>query len=418
LSQFGWTEQSHVYTTQGALVDAFFINENTGWFCGQFGKLSKTTNGGTNWFNISVSNTYSYRTVYFLNDQTGWTGLGTYISGIYRGIILKTTNGGLSFSGDTLINEYNVPEDITFMNAQTGWFAASGIYRTTNSGNTWTRYLVNGFENMGFGAVSFPSSTVGFCSGSFFNQYMNIIIQIIAKSTNGGINWHAIKIDTTQGGTNLGYREMQFLNVNTGYQNASHPLKTTNGGSTWFSILEYGPYSSMYFRDVNKGWFGKWDYSVYTSDGGETWTSQPLPISALFHGIYFVNDVTGWGVGINIGVTFPRVFKTTSGGFIGINQISTEIPKEYSLSQNYPNPFNPMTKLKFQMPNSGLAILKVYDLLGKEVQELVNQQLSPGTYEVDFDGSNLTSGVYYYRLDVSALFGGSFTETRKMVLIK
>ncbi len=98
---------------------------------------------------------------------------------------------------------------------------------------------------------------------------------------------------------------------------------------------------------------------------------------------------------------------------VGINQISSEVPNEFSLSQNYPNPFNPTTKVKFQIPNSGFVKLIVYDLLGKEIQTLVNQQLSPGIYEVDFDGSNLPSGVYYYKLE-----SGTFTETKKMVLVK
>ncbi len=103
---------------------------------------------------------------------------------------------------------------------------------------------------------------------------------------------------------------------------------------------------------------------------------------------------------------------------VGINQISSEVPKEFSLSQNYPNPFNPMTKVKFQMTKSGFAVLTVFDVLGKEIQVLVNQQLSQGTYEVDFDGSDLPSGVYYYRLDASASLSITYTETRKMVLIK
>ncbi len=98
---------------------------------------------------------------------------------------------------------------------------------------------------------------------------------------------------------------------------------------------------------------------------------------------------------------------------VGINQISTEIPNKFSLFQNYPNPFNPMTNVKFQIPNSGFVKLIVYDLLGKEIQTLVNKQLSPGTYEVDFEGSNLPSGVYYYKFE-----SGAFTETKKMVLVK
>jgi hypothetical protein len=103
---------------------------------------------------------------------------------------------------------------------------------------------------------------------------------------------------------------------------------------------------------------------------------------------------------------------------VGINQLSSEVPVEYSLSQNYPNPFNPMTKLKFQMPKSGFAVLTIFDALGKEIQVLVNQELTPGTYEVDFDGSDLPSGVYYYRLEASAPLSGAFTETKKMVLTK
>jgi Secretion system C-terminal sorting domain len=72
-----------------------------------------------------------------------------------------------------------------------------------------------------------------------------------------------------------------------------------------------------------------------------------------------------------------------------------------------------MTKLKFQMPKSGFAELKVFDALGKEIQVIVNQELSPGTYDVDFDGSNLPSGVYYYRLETKEI-----TQTGKMVLLK
>lgn len=99
--------------------------------------------------------------------------------------------------------------------------------------------------------------------------------------------------------------------------------------------------------------------------------------------------------------------------YLGINQISTEVPEKFSLSQNYPNPFNPATNIKFQIPKSEFVKIVVYDVLGKEVQTLVNKQLSPGTYEVDFDGSALPSGVYYYMLEA-----GEFNQTKKMVLIK
>jgi hypothetical protein len=104
---------------------------------------------------------------------------------------------------------------------------------------------------------------------------------------------------------------------------------------------------------------------------------------------------------------------------IGIQIISTEIPKSYALYQNYPNPFNPSTKIKFEIPFSpfeggkGDVKLVVYDVLGKEITILINQLLQPGTYEVEWNGSNYPSGVYFYKL-----FTSDFTETRKMVLIK
>ena len=102
-----------------------------------------------------------------------------------------------------------------------------------------------------------------------------------------------------------------------------------------------------------------------------------------------------------------------SGFSVGIQKISTSIPSEYSLSQNCPNPFNPATKIKFAIISSSNVKITVYDLTGKEVQTLVNERLQAGTYETTFECSALTSGVYFYRLQVEG-----FTETRKMMLIK
>jgi hypothetical protein len=117
-------------------------------------------------------------------------------------------------------------------------------------------------------------------------------------------------------------------------------------------------------------------------------------------------------------VTSPVPSTSTSGTvtticITAIQPLSNLIPSSFELYQNYPNPFNPMTKLKFQMPKSGIAVLTVYDALGKVVQVLVNQELSAGTYEVDFDGSNLTSGVYYYRLNT-----GDYYTAKKMILLR
>jgi hypothetical protein len=99
----------------------------------------------------------------------------------------------------------------------------------------------------------------------------------------------------------------------------------------------------------------------------------------------------------------------------GITAVENEnqIPTEFSLSQNYPNPFNPSTSIKYQVSKSSQVLLKVYDLLGREVAELVNEEKPVGTYEVTFDASELSSGVYYYQIKAE-----NYLETKKMVLLR
>jgi hypothetical protein len=89
------------------------------------------------------------------------------------------------------------------------------------------------------------------------------------------------------------------------------------------------------------------------------------------------------------------------------------VPFVFSLEQNYPNPFNPSTTISYQVPEKEFVTLKVYNVLGKEVTTLVSEEKAVGKYEVKFDASSLTSGIYFYRLQA-----GSFVETKKMILIK
>ncbi len=98
---------------------------------------------------------------------------------------------------------------------------------------------------------------------------------------------------------------------------------------------------------------------------------------------------------------------------VSIQSISSEIPAGFSLSQNYPNPFNPKTNVKVQMSKSGFVSLKVFDITGKEVAVLVNEELSAGVYNVDFDASNLSSGTYFYSMETSG-----FRDVKKMVVVK
>jgi hypothetical protein len=113
-------------------------------------------------------------------------------------------------------------------------------------------------------------------------------------------------------------------------------------------------------------------------------------------------------------------YKCVWNGLTGIDD-NNQYLQTFSLSQNYPNPFNPSTKISWQSPVGGHQTLKVYDVLGREVATLVDEYRDAGSYEINFDGSQLSSGIYYYQIkvgDSSSSSGQGFVETRKMIFIK
>ena len=124
----------------------------------------------------------------------------------------------------------------------------------------------------------------------------------------------------------------------------------------------------------------------------------------------FINYDTGWIVGTN-GV----ILKTTNANNLVISNVekTESLPSEYSLSQNYPNPFNPSTTISFKIPKTDFVSLKIYDALGNEIKTIVNEIKTAGKFSVNFDGSNLPSGVYFYRLT-----SGNFSKTKKLLLLK
>jgi hypothetical protein len=165
-------------------------------------------------------------------------------------------------------------------------------------------------------------------------------------------------------------------------------------------------------RDVN--------YEIYykrSTDGGISWgadtrltndtaNSNSSSISISGSVVHVVWQDTRDG-------NYEIYYERNPTGNVGIQNISTEIPSAYSLSQNYPNPFNPATNIKFAIPKNEFVKITVFDMLGKEIETLVNEQLQPGTYETNWNASNYPSGVYFYKLSA-----GDFSETKKMLLLK
>ncbi|MGB5530727.1 MAG: T9SS type A sorting domain-containing protein, partial [Ignavibacteriaceae bacterium] len=123
--------------------------------------------------------------------------------------------------------------------------------------------------------------------------------------------------------------------------------------------------------------------------------------------VTFTDANTGWAVG-------PGILHTINGGatFVG-EEVNDEIPTKFLLSNNYPNPFNPSTKIKYSIPQSSNVIIKVFDILGNEIETLANEEKQTGTYDLTWYSKNLPSGVYFYQLRA-----GEFVQTRKMLLLK
>ena len=100
-------------------------------------------------------------------------------------------------------------------------------------------------------------------------------------------------------------------------------------------------------------------------------------------------------------------------GAVDIQNNLTGIPSEFTLDQNYPNPFNPATKISYGLPKESFVSIKIFDILGKEVMKLVNENKQAGYHQVDFNASNFASGMYFYKIEA-----GSFVQTRRMMLLK
>ena len=152
-------------------------------------------------------------------------------------------------------------------------------------------------------------------------------------------------------------------------------------------------------------WVGNDRINKFNAVTGEYLGNLDIPGSAAE--IFFDNKFWSYSESNN---TIKVYYLST----VGINENNIlGSPIEFSLSQNYPNPFNPSTKISWQSPVSSWQTLKIYDALGIEVATLIDEYKSAGSYEVNFNSSSLTSGVYFYQLKV-----GSLIQTRKMLLLK
>jgi hypothetical protein len=265
--------------------------------------------------------------------------------------------------------------------------------------------------------------------GGYFDSAGSVAASNIAKWN--GTSWSAVG-----GGTNYKVHSLTVFNneliaggyfTTAGGISASHIAKWN--GSSWSAL---GSGTTGFHADINclyvnnnaliaGGNFttiGGINANRIASWNGSSWSAlgTGINVNQSYGEVWaitkFGNDLIVGGDFINAGIY--AAFNVAKWGMtFGIKQISSEISDKYLLEQNYPNPFNPSTNIRYQIKNNTNVILKIYDISGKEIITLVNEKQNSGTYEVTFDGSELSSGVYYYKLTT-----GDFSVTKKMILIK
>jgi photosystem II stability/assembly factor-like uncharacterized protein len=367
-----------------------FIDTQTG-FAGTgltgTGKMMKTTDAGNTWNDVLMSDHFITK-IYFYNHTLGFA-IGDY------GTLFKTIDSGNNWilipTGET-----EIFRGIFFLNEQIGWICVGSdkILRTANGGNSWDSSFTTGaVANID---VEFINEFTGYAVGVYANMY---------KSIDSGIIWNQITEPMA-----ASMFDIEFINEDTGFiVGGTGVAKTVDGGSSWNIVKNSGgsQINSIQTFGDKFVWAVGSHKIYYSSDNGTNWMSQAYtPYSYLLQ-ISCVDSVNVWVLGGH------KLYRTSSGGVTGIYNQNSNLVGSFILHQNYPNPFNPSTSIQYAVSRRQFVSLKVYDLLGREVATLVNEEKPAGEYEVEFDGTELPNGIYFYQLRA-----GQYVKTKKMVVLK
>jgi len=414
----------------------------------------RSTNGGISWqdsVRVEASNSYdSYSPSAAISNNRCYVAHIRKESGIYYVRIAVSHDFGNSWGYHYLVqgndgyskSDPSICADSANIHIVFTYISNTGVERimyrrSTNSGydfNFSTTWLTTAESQL------LPSIT--FSGTKIYMSYTEVTggkgnIHFFGSSNNGG-SWHSFQItnDTSSQTRSsiAGTGDHVYVVWNDTKYGSTDIIarRSTNGGSSWFPESRLTSHASDQYRanisangtnvhivwednrDNNEIYYlsgtnygGAWQSIVRLTDNSAVSRFPSIAVSGNTVHVVWTDNRTGDG-----DVYYKR---NPTGNTIGITNTGTGIPQAFHLDQNYPNPFNPVTKIKFDISGTSVAqtFLSVYDILGHEVSVLVNQQLQPGTYEVNWNASGFPSGVYYYRLEA-----GTFTETKKMVLIK
>jgi Secretion system C-terminal sorting domain len=402
-----------------------FAHKEDNFYAGFSGTgIFHSSNNGTQWTQTEFHN---------LRVKSLATHNGKFYAGlIYNGIYRSVNNGyNWTYNGLTYFDVYDFLPDGNNLFAAT---ITDGLYYTSNSGINWIR-------------SSLPSNDVFCITRGGDDLFGGTEYSGIFRSSNSGVNWISAGLNSYKVvsiACQNGYLFAGAEHVTSGYKGIKY---SSNNGISWHNS-GFINRKCLSLLSANNILFAGTDSSgiLRSDDYGKTWRQLPVNdidvnrlidfnnylICGTGRGVYYSSNSGNDWIYLNTALGSQRVYslmvsgnylfagtesnavwKTDISQIIGLIQISTEIPDYFKLFQNYPNPFNPVTKIEFSIPKAQYVKLTVYDLLGREVASLVNQELKPGVYSANFNGTNYPSGVYFYVITV-----GEFSESRKMLLVK
>jgi photosystem II stability/assembly factor-like uncharacterized protein len=359
------------------------ITQGVIWCNGLNNSNWKTVNGGVNWNydNYSASLNIKY---------TSFTDINTGYAIANRGTIYKTTN-----FGNNWLMTYNYTGEIFslyFLNSQTGWaFADNILLNTTNGGNNWS--ILNNTSTIRNASFNDEQHAFGY-NGN-----------VLLRTSDGGLNWIQVSNDFIT--------DYYFLNASTGWTVSSIDTsavirQTTNGGNNWNDVsVINNNVNKIKFIDQYTGYLLSYSKLFRTTNSGIVWKNVNIPTSLRIFAMDLSDVNAGWICGEN-----SVIMKLINGSSIFVGSETNNI-SDFKLYQNFPNPFNSETIIKFNVYKQTGVSLKIYDIQGREVKTLLNQLLSPSTYNIKFNSSSFSSGIYFYVLKTD-----SKSITKKLVVLK
>ena len=348
-----------------------------------------STNNGTSWATVNTGlPTTPSSSSYYLPIRALVVHGTTLFAGISGGGVYLSTNNGTNWSvaNSGLMDSYVTALILNGNNLFAGTYN-SGVFLSTNNGTSWNQ-INNRLTSPRIGALAVMGTNL------FAGTKDAVFL-----STDDGTTWTAADTITMK---YSGVETFAVCDTNLFAGNITGIFRSANNAASWVDVNP--GLSDIYVLSLavsgSNLFAGTWSNGIYLStNNGTSWTnvSEGLPIKP--EGPFPPFPVQAFQVlGSNLiaGINGSGLCIRPLSQMITAVQISLrEFPREFNLEQNYPNPFNPITTIRFQVAHSGLISLRVFDMLGREVTVLANEEMKTGSFERTFDGSNVSSGMYF-----------------------